>query len=398
MERKTKKTDLRIKNGKALCSLIGAAITGLNFSVPKDFDLNTALKVACSHNLLPIAYHALNKAGFTGSEMDRAEKTAAGLVAKQAKLKVMENKLSAAFTGESIPHYILKGTQIQKYFPDNMVRITTDSDFYVDEKYIDAVQKIMDGFGFELFEYNAEEKTYEYTKQPRYNIEIHCLLDNTDKPDELELLSSLLHNPIEDTGCRLRFSDEDLYLHVFFHLYKHFSQSGAGIKMFLDVFVLSRELKLDMNRITERLKSVKLDKFHGAVLRLCDVLFNGAKSDAVTDRFAQEVISGGAFGVEGINIGQNKVVSSDNPQAEKKAVVSKRLGTGKDNMRKRYPVLKKAPFLLPFCYGFKAVKCVVIHPKEALSICGYLRGMSDKNIKRKEKVLTDVGLYEKLKK
>lgn len=84
--------------------------------------------------------------------------------------------------------------------------------------------------------------------------------------------------------------------------------------------------------------------------------------------------------------------------ALKKAVLSKRLGTGKESMKKRYPVLKKAPFLFPFCYGFKAVKCAVVHPKEALSIVGYLRGMSDKNIKRREKLLSDVGLYEKLKK
>ncbi len=195
-----------------------------------------------------------------------------------------------------------------------MVRITTDSDFYVDEKNIEVVKKILDNFGFELLEYSAEEKSYEYTKQPRYNIEIHCQLDNADKPDELDFLSSLLLNPIKDEGSRLKFSDEDLYLQVFFHLYKHFSHSGAGIKMFLDNFVLSRKLTLDTERITERLKGVGLDKFHSSVLRLCDVLFDGAKSDAVTDRFAEAVISGGAFGVEGINIGQNKIASSDNPE------------------------------------------------------------------------------------
>lgn len=398
MKRKAKKTDERTKNGKALCALIGAAVTGQNLSVSDDFDLDTALRVACSHNMLPIAYHALNRAGFTGKEMDRAAKDAGNMVFKQAKLKGMENKLSSAFSSKNIPYYILKGTQIQKYYPENMVRITTDSDFYVDEKNIEAVKTIMTDFGFELLEYNAAEKSYEYTKQPRYNIEIHCLLDNTDKPDELEFLSSLLLNPIQDEGSMLRFNDEDMYLQVFFHLYKHFSQSGAGIKMFLDVFVLRRELTLDTKRIKEKLESIGLDRFHSAVLRLCDVLFNGAKSDSATDRFAEAVISGGAFGVEGINIGQNKIVSSDNPEAEKKAVVSKRLGTDKENMKKRYPVLKKAPFLLPFCYGFKAVKCVVIHPKEALSICGYLRGLSSKNIKLKEKILTDVGLYEKLKK
>ncbi len=36
---------MREKNGKALCALIGATVTGRNYSAPKDFDLAILLNL-----------------------------------------------------------------------------------------------------------------------------------------------------------------------------------------------------------------------------------------------------------------------------------------------------------------------------------------------------------------
>lgn len=381
-----------VDTGKALCSLIGAALLGSKVPGDKSIDLKTALYIARYHNILPIAYYALKEAGCGGELMAQAEKAAGNMAFKQIKLGVMEDRISRAFSNAEIPHYILKGSQIQKYYSEKTVRTSTDTDFYLDERYGEQAKTIIEQFGFELDFYKEHSKTYHFKKQPRYNVEIHCKLEETEKHGEQEFLKTMLENPIKAEGCRLSFSDEDLYLHTFFHLYKHFTNAGAGLKMFLDIFVLSRRLSLDTQSVNRRLETVRLEEFHKTVLRECSVLFEGARSDEITDYMTAKIILNGAFGVRGDAINRNRVIMSDNPSKKKRKLIIKGMGAGRENMHRKYPVLEKAPFLLPFCHVHRAVKGIITKPEVARSVWKSVRSLSGKKIARQKSSLKSLGL------
>ena len=378
---------------KALCAMIGAAVTGRKAPSADDrFDLQAALSFARSHNILPIAYYALEHAGISGGLMSDAEKTSGNLVFKQMKLNVMENALSNAFSKHEIPHFILKGSQIQKYFPKGMVRISTDIDFYIDEQYIERVKPIMRSFGLESTSYNALSKTYCFEKQPRYSIEIHCMLDQTIKPAEQDFLASLLQNSVHDEGCRMRLCNESLYLHTFFHLYKHFSGEGAGVKMFLDIFVLSRSLPLKTESIENRLKEIHLDKFHSSVLKECERLFDKPELEEKADYMTEKILNDGAFGKPGLDSSGTKIIMSEDPAASRKLTLARITGTGRDTMIKKYPVLKKAPFLLPACHVHRAVKGVITKPKKAVTVIKEAKIVSSRRIKKQKSEMEKIGL------
>ena len=110
-----------------MCTLIGAVVLGKEIPDTESIDLRTAITFARNHRILPIVYFALRKAGCSGELMTQAEKASENMAFKQMKMDIMEDKLSEAFSAAKIPHYILKGTQIQQRFPEGMTRISTDT-------------------------------------------------------------------------------------------------------------------------------------------------------------------------------------------------------------------------------------------------------------------------------
>ena len=255
------------------------------------------------------------------------------------------------------------------------------------------MKEIMERLGFALSGYYEASKTYSYQKEPRYHIEIHCQLEDTDKPEKLAFLETLLEHPTADKGSRLRFCDEDLYIHTLFHLYKHFLHSGAGVKMFLDIFVLSRVLQIDMDHVDQRLQTIGLDGFNRAVLRECDVLFCGALIDADMRLLTEKILFDSAFGKREGGWQRSKILLSDHPARTGRELIWDSVGAGKKNMTAKYPILLKAPILTPLCHIHRAVKGVITKPRVAVSSIKRIGNfLSVKKIKRQNRVLSAAGI------
>ena len=394
MKRKNNASKINMPAGRQLCTIIGAALSGTKTDVPDSFDLKGAMEMAHYHRILPIAYDALTKAGFTGELMEQAKKMSSHQVFQQTKQNIMESRISAALSEIGIPHYILKGTTLQRYYPEGMIRISTDSDFYVDELNMDAVTAVMHHAGFENISYSSEKKTAVFQKRPWYNIEVHFALEDTQCPDEIGFLHTLLENPVPEQDCRLRLNDENLYLHTFFHLYKHYVYANAGVRMFLDIFVLNRSLRPDMERINRRLAAVRLDEFHRVVLRVCDVLFAGAPLDDNTALITDRILMGGAFGNAGQLIYRQQITGNEPAGRVKRNIIRIIFGTSRENLYRKYPILHKAPWLLPLCHIYRAVSGLVRKPWIARLCFRSLRSVSDEQINANKELLTISGLYE----
>ena len=201
--------------GKQLCLMLGQAVRKEPVSKCETLDLKAAAYFARFHNILPMTYYALCQAGCDASQIKAIEKQSKQQAFKQTKLILMENELSNAFSKAKIPHFILKGSQIQRFFPEGMLRVSTDTDFYIEEQNHREAVSITESFGFRAEHYSADSKTTSLYMEPRYNIEIHSLLEDTKDPDELLFLQSLLNKPVRLSEYRYQLENENFYLHCF---------------------------------------------------------------------------------------------------------------------------------------------------------------------------------------
>ena len=53
---------------------------------------------------------------------------------RKMKFDIMRDKISADLSDKKIRHIILKGSEIERFYPDFVVRTTSDIDFYIDKR------------------------------------------------------------------------------------------------------------------------------------------------------------------------------------------------------------------------------------------------------------------------
>ena len=223
-----------IENGYVICKALGDAMNGKVNSVEKcrdKEDVECRLKFLKAHNLLTFYDFVIDKndvdfyLGKDKSKLfsDKVKKA----VFKQMKLEMKSDAISARLRESSVKHLILKGITLKKFYPKNIVRTSTDIDIYVDESDLSVADEVLKNLGF-TFEGRYNECDYNYIKDPRYKVEVHTSMDGYTK-EQKHTLKQLADKTLENNCDVSSLSDDDTYIYIVFHLYKHFVQSGAGV-------------------------------------------------------------------------------------------------------------------------------------------------------------------------
>lgn len=221
--------------------------------------------IAKKHNLVSIMAQAMEKLGFE-SDSDiwkRWLKEKNQLIYKSVLMDVEREAIQDFFEKNNIWYMLLKGMVIRKYYPAPELREMADNDILFDNKYSKEVYDFMTARGYKSDDYN---KGYhdEYLKPPAYNFEMHRqLVSSKERPKWYEYykdVKSILINDANDKN-QFYFSDNDFYVYFIVHTYKHFLNSGMGLRTVLDVYLYLNNLqdKLDFDYIEEQLK--KLDAY-----------------------------------------------------------------------------------------------------------------------------------------
>ena len=234
--------------------------------------------IAKKHNLVSLMAQAMEKLGFE-SDSDiwkRWLKEKNQLIYKSVLMDVEREAIQDFFEKNNIWYMLLKGMVIRKYYPAPELREMADNDILFDNKYSKEVYEFMTARGYKCDDYN---KGYhdEYLKPPAYNFEMHRqLVSSKERPKWYEYYKDVKSILIKDTNenretaansesnntsNQFYFSDNDFYVYFIVHTYKHFLNSGMGLRTVLDVYLYVSNLqeKLDFDYIEEQLK--KLDAY-----------------------------------------------------------------------------------------------------------------------------------------
>lgn len=108
--------------------------------------------------------------------------------------------------------------------------------------------------------------------------ELPSLSDMADFAKKHNLLT-MLYPALIHCGYRKSLSNTGNLIYALLHLYKHISISGAGARMFLDIYLIQKKADAYNSELSAIIKRLGLQKFYACVSNIAGFLFEGAELD-----------------------------------------------------------------------------------------------------------------------
>ena len=325
--------------------------------------------LANQQKLLPILFEAVRK-------MPAAEENAALFaVTKQQVIGQVLNQTvrSAEFSdlyhklrSAGLHPIVVKGQLCSRLYPLKDHRISADDDLYISDAEFMACHKQLLANGLttdtpvdELA--TADEVSYTKDGSPLY-IELHRhLFDSSeDAHDELNHFFADL-NSVEIDGF-LAMPPHEHLLYLLLHAYKHFVRSGIGLRQFCDIGLWARAYhgEIDWQRLHEQCESVHAATFAAAAFRIArDYLgiefdLPAPWSEVVdVEPLLHDSLCGGVYGSNDLTRLHSSTVTLNAVKASRtgeKSSVLRTVFPKREYLERRYPYLKKRPYLLPVAW------------------------------------------------
>lgn len=275
-----------------------------------------------------------------------------------------ERKRLTAFLEENKIWYLpLKGVILCPMYPELGMRQISDNDILFDPAFREAVRDWFAQRGYTVASY-AKGNHDEYHKAPVYNFEMHtALFHDVAYPQMARYYADIRDRllPVDGKHYEYCMSDEDFYLYMLAHEYKHHSNNGTGVRSLLDVYVYNTA-KGNLNRayLDGELDKLGLREFERDVTELANKLF-GNEALPLTEEERKLL---GAFLVSGtygtVENHWRKQVKKSRPEEEKTSIGTKlryfsnRLFPSKSHMEKWCELY--APYFLSHRYLLPAAR------------------------------------------
>lgn len=215
-------------------------------------------------------------------------------------------EMTEAFEKNGIYCAPLKGSLTKHFYPDSDVRTLGDIDILYKKEQTALLISVMEQLGYEYEGYAAKHEHY---RRNGYIVEMHKEL-LTEQSPAIGYFNDIWSRMTPEDGKEYvyRMNAEDHYLLTVFHLLEHFIRDGIGLRMVLDIYILTEKCKLDFDYIGGVLKELKLDSFEKDIRALAHFWFSPENTSEIADRELEDyVLSGGVYGCNDNNT-QNAAV------------------------------------------------------------------------------------------
>lgn len=342
--------------GTYLTKLLGDMANGRKSVLidEEDFDWAEFYKFADFHNVANMLYYQIKDFDLPDDVMKIYVDSSKKAVSRCARFEFMSDKICNMLEKADIEYALLKGKTLQKFYPIENMRISTDVDILLQNKNRSDVEKIMLAENFEKVSSADDEDVYH--KNPIYSFEMHFDVIKKESYFYDYFSSYFGRSKKGDSNCR-EFSGEDQYIYNLFHLYNHYSNGGCGVRMFLDMYLIDKKLDLDYDYIENELAKIDLIDFNTFVRKMCKVLFDDVACEENEKLLLRYIFTSGTFGTWQVGIIANiqKQIDGKKFFFKKVKYVLKSWFLGLKPMQALYPVLNRFPFLLPFCWIHKGI-------------------------------------------
>ena len=335
---------------------------------------------ANGHMLTAITAMALESAGvkddkFTQSKGKAFRKIAALDIDRAALFKYLDS--------ECIWHMPLKGAVMKDYYPAYGMREMSDNDILFDPSCRVKVKEYFESCGYEVEEYGESNQDV-YLKAPVSNFEMHTALFREDHilkfPEIYDYYKHVKERLLkEKNGCEYRFSNEDFYIYMTAHEYKHYTGNGMGLRSILDIYVFMNKFAdtLDMKYIEGELKKLGIAEFEHESRNLAMNLFSSGKCTDEEKKMFEYIVFSGTYGKR-----DNAIINRIKKTGSKGAVGKLKYVWGRffppvERLKFKYPVFFKYKILLVFLPFYRISRIFTVSRNEVKRELRVLRKYRD---------------------
>ncbi len=382
----TKETNKATETLQALLYLTGCAVNGI---VPQKeriqtADLNAVFSLSDRQSLLTLTHYAVARAfgGSLPNEANLQEWDVNNQLLTYRSLLMNEDlsRLLDYLEKNGIWYMPMKGAVLQYMYPTPETRQKTDFDVLFDNDHQHKVLQwfVDNGYEAESFGTMLHDK---YIKKPFFCFEMHrALLWYSPGTKWAEYYDNVETRLIPDTDKTFgrHFSDEDFYIHVVTHGYRHHIYAGIGIRFLLDCYLLVKNngKSMDWDYVDKELALIGISDFEKKVRHLCQALFSHPEAlrlDSLTQEesdFLEPFVLAGTHGSSEMLV-RNRVQNNSTKQKIKYAW--SRLFPNREFMLYNYPFFRRHLWLLPAGYVYRLIVRIKVNHKHLASEIKALR-------------------------
>ena len=272
------------------------------------------------------------------------------------------------FENEGIRYLPLKGIVLKGLYPKSYMRQMSDNDILCENSRMADVRDIMVKHGFSVTYYGKFNHDV-YEKEPTLAFEMHReLYCDRIRSKEYSYRRDFLEKCEKDRedGFRCHMTDEDLYVFLIYHTYKHYRIMGTGLRSLLDIYVFNKVKKeLDHDYLDKELDNLGLSAFEAGVRNLSEKVFTGMSLSESEQAELLFFVNSNTHGTYE-NIMTADLGNDDSKKAKLK-YIRKRVFPDPESMKHGHPLVYRYKVLYPFWIVARPVKGLVANRKYMLS-------------------------------
>ena len=230
-------------------------------------------------------------------------------IAQNLMMDIAREDLFAFLEARGIWHVALKGVVLCHMYPQYGMRQMADNDILFDPSFRQEVHDwfVEQGYKVESFQQTNHD---EYLKKPVYNFEMHAaLFQESEQPRLTQYYLTIRDRLIQKDGQSFEYcmTDEDFYLYLVAHEYKHFLNGGTGLRSLVDVYICNKvKDRMDQGYLKQELNQMGIFEFEHAIRALAQkVLAQAATAEMVFHVLSEkeqvmleELVSSSTYGMK----------------------------------------------------------------------------------------------------
>ena len=305
------------------------------------------------------------------------------------------HKMETLFRENGIDYMPLKGAVLKALYPQPQMRSMGDLDILIRLDQYDRIRTLLIGNDF----VEGEETDHEliWYKKPYTQFELHKHLIPSYNDDYYAYFGDgwKLAEKTQIPG-RYEMSAEHTLIYIFAHFAKHYRDGGIGIRHLVDLWVYRRAYpQLDQQYICDELDKLGLKAFYLNVQKTLDACFENGEETEVTTCIVDWVFGSKVYGSQEKSNEANALRVTKRSRSVAHAKLKSawlQIFPVPAVMRKKYPLLKRAPMLLPVMWVVRWF-AAIFHKRENISFQSKrLRAINRETVCKYQAELNFVGL------
>lgn len=380
---------------KGIITLLKSAVTGQAFPLPEGFSLETARETINKQALVTLVYEGAVLCGIPRQEpaMKELFQSYYTVLLRSERQMTKVNSLFREFETAGVDYLPFKGCVMKSLYPKPELRIMGDADILIRLPQYERIKPILEKLGFIM---HTESDCELIWTCPDLYLELHkCMVQPTHR-EYYSYFGEGWNRAVRMDGHRYTFSAEDMYIYLFMHFAKHYRSGGIGCRHVLDIWMYRRaNPEMNESYVNRELEKLNLRQFHAHFLRMLDVWFGDGQADEITRFIEKRIFSGGSWGNAedykiAVELARRK--QPGNLRHSRTKYTLWLLFPPLAQMRKKYPLLERLPFLLPVMWVVRGMTVLLRKPEKLGAAVQTGKLITDDALSAHQEALRMVGL------